>query len=111
MRLGEPQNTKEADHGAFQTKSGSAQRNTSIHISDGSERTDQRRKEIQNHWFLAVFFPLFLSLLKEMGPSETERFREALSRLGRGDLPGYAEYDAHFHQLQAQCRAAIAEEG
>jgi hypothetical protein len=47
VRLGEPQNTKEADHGAFQTKSGSAQRNTLIHISDGSECTGQRRKEIQ----------------------------------------------------------------
>ena len=31
-------------------------------------QSDERNSK--NHWFLAAFFPPFLSLLKEMGPPE-----------------------------------------
>ena len=44
--------------------------------TDRNAPTSGERKS-KNHWFLAAFFPPFLSLLKEMGPSETIPRRSA----------------------------------
>ena len=60
--------------GTFQSKSGSAQRNTSFqHFGRTRTRPSSGGRKSKNHGFLAAFFPPFLSLPKEMGPPAAKR--------------------------------------
>ena len=42
-----------------------------------SAASKSTKRKSKNHWFLAAFFPPFLSPLKEMGPPEAKRFGKA----------------------------------
>ena len=86
--------------GAFQSKSGSAQRNTSFHISDEPEYGSKRRKEIQKPWvFGGVLSPIsFAAERNGAAGGKKEIILPLLAKVGRAGArnlpaaPGGVEY-------------------